>query len=448
MTTSLDDFRIEWEWESAPTVQAPEHRATWARIEIIVGSEHVTLVEDKDSASSRRSIYCPLYPLAEWAAYNWWLLRANSRPAIPVELLRRGSIGRQGPAWEGTRRHCMRSAGDGFLWPNLLIIPEGSETLLRWSPDDARDHNRRIRYLNQGYRFIPSAVVMHTLSSLVESVITRLRDQGVTGVPLIEEWGVIQQADDEEIQFCLAAARLGLDPYSDDDLPEDALLRAGRELSGGLLDDFLDAVDPKRLDAGLNWVASARNTITSSAGGRDSLLPIRDAVRLRDTSRRYPPWQVGWQQARRVREELGLAPTDPIEPDQYVTHLTRPSEDRRLQALGGAGRNNRNPTVVIGGSLNERARRFTLSRALWHLLAEDDPIFLVTASYTDRQKVERAFAAELLAPAEGIERRLTAEIFVEDDLEELADHFGVSVKVVEHQMQNQLMADGRLDMIC
>lgn len=91
--------------------------------------------------------------------------------------------------------------------------------------------------------------------------------------------------------------------------------------------------------------------------------------------------------------------------------------------------------------MNERARRFTLSRALWHFLAEDDPIFLVTASYTDRQKVERAFAAELLAPAEGIEQRLTSEIFVEENLEELADHFGVSVKVVEHQIQNQLIAD-------
>src|SRR5215470_19634858 len=240
MTSDLDGFRIEWEWESAPSVRAPEHRATWARIEILVGSEHVTLVEDKDSASSRRSIYCPLYPLAEWVAYNWWLLQANSRPAIPVELLKRGSISRQSPSWGGARRHCMRSAGDGFLWPNLLIVPEGAETLLRWSPDDGYVPDRRTRYLSQGYRFVPSAVVTYVLSGLVESVIARLRDQSVTDVPLIDEWNAIQQADDEEIQFCLAAARLGLDPYSDGDLPEDGLLKAGHELSGDLLNDFLD----------------------------------------------------------------------------------------------------------------------------------------------------------------------------------------------------------------
>lgn len=439
MTADLGEFRIEWEWEPAPSVRAPEHRATWARIEIAVGPEHVTLVEDKDSASSRRAIYCPLYPLAEWVAYNWWLLQADSRPAIPDELLRSGSIGRQDP--EGVRRHCMRSAGDGFLWPNLLIVPEGSETLLRWSPDHGHTPDRRTRYLSQGYRFVPSTVVAYVLSGLVESVIARLRDQHVTDAPLVEEWNAIQQADDEERQFCLAAARLGLDPYSDGDLPEDGLLKAGHELSGDLLNDFLDAVNPKRLEAGLSWVTNARSEVTESAGGRDALLPIRSAVRVLDAPRNRPPWQIGYLQARRVRDELGLAPTDPIEPAEYVTHLTRPSENRRLQALGGIGRNNRNPTVVVGGSLNERARHFTLSRALWHFLAEDDPVFLVTASYTNRQKVERAFAAELLAPAAGIEQRLSSEILVEDDLEDIADHFGVSVKVVEHQIQSQLTAD-------
>jgi hypothetical protein len=238
----------------------------------------------------------------------------------------------------------------------------------------------------------------------------------------------------------MAAARLGLDPYSDNDLPEDGLLKAGHELSGSLLDDFLDAVDPKRLDAGLDWVASARSVITESTGGRDSLLPVRDAVQALDATQNRPPWQIGWLQARRVRDELGLAPTDRIDPTQYVTPLTQSSEDRRLQALGGMSRSSRSPTVVLG-SWNERARRFTLSRALWHFLVEDDPVFLVTASYTHRQRVERAFAAELLAPAEGIEQRLPSDIFVEDDLEELADHFGVSVKVVEHQLHNQLMSD-------
>src|ERR1700683_3650090 len=55
-------LKLEWEWEAAPTVQAPEHRATWARVEIRAGDQWATLVEDRASGSARRSIYCPLYP--------------------------------------------------------------------------------------------------------------------------------------------------------------------------------------------------------------------------------------------------------------------------------------------------------------------------------------------------------------------------------------------------
>lgn len=374
MSTGLNDaFKIEWEWQAAPSVRSPEHRATWARIEITVGSEHVTLVEDRDSSSSRRSIYCPLYPLAEWISHNWWLLQANSRPAVPLELLPGGFDQWMSPENEGMRRHCMRSASDGFLWPNLTIIPQGLETLIRWSADRVSDPSRRVRYLSQGYSFVDSVIVNHVLSGLVESVIARLGDQGVADVPLFDEWNAIQQADSEEIQFCLAAARLGLDPYAEADTVEMALVRAGNELDGALLDDFLNAVDPQRLDAGLDWVSGARHAVEESAGGQDTLLTVRDAIRVDSSYLPERPWQMGWQQARRVRTELGLDPDARIDLGQYLTSISRPSGDRRLQAVGGAGRDHRSPTVIIGGSNSDKTRRFTLSRALWHFLVDVDP---------------------------------------------------------------------------
>jgi IrrE N-terminal-like domain len=295
--------------------------------------------------------------------------------------------------------------------------------------------------LSQGYKFVESAIVVRVLSGVVETVIARLDDQGVAGVPLFEEWEAIQQADDDEAQFCLAAARLGLDPYSEAGMFEEALVRAGRELNGTLLDDFLSAVNPQRLDAGLEWVSGARDAVNEAVGGQGSLLAMRDVVRRKIASPDRFPWRVGWQQARRVREALGLDIGARLDPSRYLISVARPSGDKRLQAVGGIGRNHRSPTVVVGSSSSDNARRFTLSRALWHFLAEDDLVFLVTASYTDRQRVERAFAAELLAPSEGIEQRLGSEVLSEEELEEIAEHFGVSVRVVEHQIQNQLMVD-------
>src|SRR5438874_4717883 len=72
---------VEVDWEPADGVTTPELAATWCRLEIQVGQDHVTAVEDGRNASIRRGIYTSAYPLAEWFAENWWLLRAHVRPS-------------------------------------------------------------------------------------------------------------------------------------------------------------------------------------------------------------------------------------------------------------------------------------------------------------------------------------------------------------------------------
>jgi hypothetical protein len=48
--------------------------------------ECITRVEEEATDASRRSIYVPLYPLAEWAAYHWWSLLADHRPGrVPTK---------------------------------------------------------------------------------------------------------------------------------------------------------------------------------------------------------------------------------------------------------------------------------------------------------------------------------------------------------------------------
>ena len=129
--TAERELAVRWEWETAESVRTPEHRATWARIEIKVGSDFVTLVEDLGSGSSRRSIDCPLYPLAEWVVYNWWFLQSDTRPSSFL-------AGDGAPLAQGSHplpltlreRHSIRASGDGFAWPDLLIVPDGYETRL------------------------------------------------------------------------------------------------------------------------------------------------------------------------------------------------------------------------------------------------------------------------------------------------------------------------------
>ena len=185
---------------------------------------------------------------------------------------------------------------------------------------------------------------------MVTGTLTRLAEQGVAGTVLEKEWSAIQQTDPDEAEYCRAAARLGLDPYSDAEPYERDILQA------------------------------------------------------------------------------------------YIASTVRKAPDVSLQALG-AGASHPHPLVVIGQNRPAASKRFTLSRALWHYLWDDSPLFVITAAHTYRQRVERAFAAELLAPAEGIAQLLESppEAASQEELEQIAQRYGVSSMVIEHQLRNHLI---------
>ncbi|MEV0594419.1 ImmA/IrrE family metallo-endopeptidase [Nonomuraea cavernae] len=437
--TSVPGLSFRWEWEPAPSVRAPELRKTWARIEISVGAEYVTLLEDLESGSSRRSIYCPLYPLAEWAAYNWWFLRADARLARYADLSRPDRLDPR-----RLRRHSLRGSGDGFVWPNLLILPEGIGKRLIWCRD--RSHltaQRPVRFISDGEVLLDRVSVEQELVRLISAVLTRLAEQGITGTPLEKEWTAIQGAEPDEVEFCLASARLGLDPYSEAEPYQQLIVRAASELRDDLLGDFYDAVEPALLGSALEWIREARSDI-EHVSARTDAAALREAVwqgpQRTSLSSASLAWEKGWEQARAVRRALGLADTAEIALEPYIAHVTRQPADSGLLALGGATEGF-GPVAVTKPGLPMTASRFTLSRALWHYLWESEPFFLVTTAYTDRQRVERAFATELLAPASGIGTLLdgSPEMAISDDIEEIAARYRVSPMVIKHQVENQLL---------
>ncbi|WP_405086709.1 ImmA/IrrE family metallo-endopeptidase [Microbispora sp. NBC_01389] len=439
--TKASELNVTWEWEQAPGVMARELKETWARIEISVGDDWVTLVQDHASGASRRSIYAPLYPLAEWIAYNWWFLKADSRPASYCNISRaRRPKEHPDVLRRFHQRHGMRSSGDGFLWPDLLIIPEGRETRLVWSRDRTSSREHPTRFISQGEAQIEATLVSDRLGLIVTGVIARLEERGVRGTPLATEWQSIQAADEEEAEFCLAAARLGLDPYSDARKFEPEILRVAQELGGQVYVDFLNAVDPGLIGRTLNWVKQARDKVNElpAQASESAALSLREAIRGAGLRHHTLPWRQGWSQAREVRQALELEPDEVFDPTELVSSVLDITADPGIQAAGNVPTQKR-PLVVVGHSYPATAERFTLSRALWHVIYEDDPFFLVTAAYTDRHKIERAFAAELLAPAEGIAEELgNLRMISAEELERIAEHFRVSTFVVQHQVENQL----------
>jgi len=69
-----------------------------------------------------------------------------------------------------------------------------------------------------------------------------------------------------------------------------------------------------------------------------------------------------------------------------------------------------------------------------------EPARLVTASYAPDQQASRAFAAELLAPAEWLRARLSGGGADWETLAELAAELHVNEMVVQHQVENHGLA--------
>ena len=326
-----------------------------------VGPDCLTLVEDRNSGSSRRSIFAPLYPLAEWVVYNWWFLLHHSRPARSRPAL---------PALGRRDRHCVRAAGDGFLWPNLLIIPEGRETRLLWYRDHEFGEFARLRYLSEGEVIRRADEVGRTLTHLVTSVLNRLVEQGVTGTPLEKEWSALTALERDERDYCIAAAKLGLDLFSEADELEDSIIESVQRLPREVLSEFFDAADPSRIPQAVDWITDAIRQAGFLAGApSDQIRLVRDAlvgISARDVDM---PWRRGWRQARAARLSLNLADDSFIDmeglsPASAARSRTHSPRRTRKTVCSGAGSSQRyrSTILVMSGSA-------CWSAILWHRTA-------------------------------------------------------------------------------
>jgi Zn-dependent peptidase ImmA (M78 family) len=73
-----------------------------------------------------------------------------------------------------------------------------------------------------------------------------------------------------------------------------------------------------------------------------------------------------------------------------------------------------------------------------YLVAAESQLLIVTRSHSERQKRNRAFAAEFLVPAKALRGALPRRVLTDEDVDDLAEEFGVSAAVIRHQVENQL----------
>ena len=431
-------LKFEIDWVEAEGVHGPELSATWAHLRIAAGDSVVTRVLDAGAKTVREFVYVPLYPLAEWLATNWWFLtREVNNPAKEDD--------------RGFRRRHMLSAGrEGYAFPDLEMYPSGEWTHLAWKSGPSPW--TRVEFLGDGETRIDSGEFRETCADVVDQVIRRLVSLGIEETFLQQEWSAIQKADGDESDFCGVAAGLGWDPYSLDDEQQALVLELAERLSGIVLEEAVAALDAGRLIEGCSAITGAMSEAKSNGlslrrlgslhGGSASILPGQAA----------PPWEQGYGMARQLRGALQLdgAPLPTTmsglarvigEDPKLMDRVIRPIDLRAAPLVDGVVTldEDRNPAFGFR-QLGERSRRFHFCRALAEALASPGTDTLLTRANSQRQQRNRAFAAEFLAPASGLRARIPGRTVDGDDMDELADEFGVSSRVIEHQVQNHRIA--------
>ncbi len=433
----MTDLRFEFEWVDPLGARGRELRATWARLAIWVDSQCLTRVLDQEVKGVRDAVYVPLYPIAEWLATHWW--------SVLVEVPSPNRLADPGYS----ERHFLCKAREGFALPNASIAGEGDHVRVQWNREVLP--NCRVEFIEEGTAHIPVETFRQNLTTFITAVIDRVEAEGITGTPLQEEWAALQALSTEEKEFCEIAAALGLDPFGLDTNTETRIIEAAESVPATVQRDFLFAASINDLaaeakDVSLAYASAHENTTTL-----ESIV----ALRMELTKAAYTatsPWSRGYQAAQRLRQTIDLtkAPLPSFDDIAKALQVTNGDLGAALVPMSNAtgvydalvATNRRqSPAFALSNLHNEAAQRFHFCRGLYEfLLGRGFGPWLVTKSSSDVQKRNRAFAAEFLAPAVALRERVSGQTVSADEVEDLAEQFGVSAYVIGHQLENHQIA--------
>jgi hypothetical protein len=432
----MSDIKFQFEWEDPQGARGSELRATWARLSILAGNEPVTRLIDESSKGFRDAVYGPLYPVAEWIAMNWWSL-FHEVEAPGTQRWRSYAL-----------RHSLCYAGEGFVLPDFRIKPSGRMTDLNWFP--RAFPKAGVSFVEAGNLSVPTGAIQNELFDFVSSVVARLLSENVVGTPLQEEWNAILSMAPEETAFCETAAALGEDPFAMEESDRAELLEIAGALPGELFGEFVAATDFNKISESLADLKNVLEQVGDSTASLPSLATLRDqapAIQAAAT-----PWDQGYEFARSLRDQIGLNGHLLNSDRELATALSTDVENLRdailtplksqweFDALVGTASDG-NP-VFATSKRHVDSQRFAVCRGLFEYLTQVDGerSALVSRAFSDRQRANRAFAAEFLAPEKLLRQRISFDTLDGEQIDDLAEEFGVYSMVIRHQVENHQIA--------
>lgn len=435
----LDEMTISLSVETldAGGFEPPEEQATFGLLSMTANDRLLTGAQEVDGGELRRGPLVAGYPLAEWLVWNWWRIRWECRrPA--------SAVGKRG--WDFAHR--MTSVGEGYAWPVISISSDGRHASLDSRPS-REPYTTPLRYMGAGRETISASGLEAGIDRFVADVLARLDTPATRETNLHRLWKELraEREDPEHARFRRFEARLGCDP---DDAAEDAIYARlddaailGEEALGELAADA--AVAGKGSD---RMMSAADLADTAADSGFDA--DPRNAVTLADAA--VAPdaeaWRAGEHMAQELRKREGL--NGPVSnaclaafagttADAVSQHDRSARLSFVLDGEGGGAR-------VALRSKWTTGRRFELARLVGDRMfgaamgSTVEPLWPATRAYSYRQKMQRAFAAELLCPFVAVDEMTGGDDSGERQ-RDVAERFNVSELTVRTQLVNR----GRID---
>jgi hypothetical protein len=377
-------MKFSAEWQDPGVSASAELKATFCLLAITVGGKLVSRFFDERYSQVHDRIAMPAYPVAQGLARAWWTLLAGRSGTIRVRRFR-----------------------DGFALPDIRFEPDGHYVEITAAPFEYS--NPPVTFTRTAHERAAVDDLERDMAEFIEAVVEKLSDYRLRNTWLQDRWSLIQVSleDAEERFFCESAGALGIDPYLCDEAQAHAIEAAAEYFDDEALLEFLASQRGQQPRSALQWLQAAEAQLGDKAA-LPTIAELAEALRSQPEAQAlhpFQPWELGYRLAEDCRKALGLNPERVFDDVAEVAALFGGTGFQvavgRVPGLRAEAYVNGAPKIILADLPAPESRTFAMMRAIGDFLAfRQEGRSPVTDTYSYRQRIGRAFAVEMLAPAE------------------------------------------------
>lgn len=400
-----------------------------AALSVMVGDIVMTRLVRPGANTSSDTVRIPAAPLGFWIADHWWRLRWEPKSAKPNDDWRIA--------------HSMPAIGHGHAWPPITIWGDRDRVMLI-SRADPPGIASPARYLTNAVTFARGDDFEVVTDGLLDASAATAPERDRAALTALIRALREERASPEHTEWRRMEASCGFDP---DKAPETLIETM---LGFGIRYGTVDAEEAASAAPGPDTAITLTEAVAlAERGPTVDFRPVVEAAKLqRPMADGVPPWVLAEEAARMVRQQIGGA-TDPVWNKRLAELASISAGELRDRAAPPVtyglrlAREGEGQTVLMTARWSFD-RRFQLARAMGDAVwTGGSPLGPISGAATARQKFQRAFAATLLCPIEGLDAFLEGQEPTDSDIAAAARHFHVNERTVRTVLVNKHLMERR-----